>query len=204
MASATAASTFSVGRIALGGALRRAIGDDWVMTEPDEVAIYAYDGSVEHALPDAVVFPRDTADVQSVVRIAHELGVPIIGRGAGTGLSGGAIAACGGIVVSTSRMNRILRVSAADMDATVDAGVTRQQLNEHLLSKDTGLHFPVDPGPDASFGGLAATRAIGRHRQRNQVVDGHNRPWRQQRRSKVGNMPNGAARPPRPPARRSR
>jgi len=82
---ATATSTFSVGRIALGGALRRAIGDDWVMTEPDEVAIYAYDGSVEHALPDAVVFPRDTADVQAVVRIAHELGVPIIGRGAGTG-----------------------------------------------------------------------------------------------------------------------
>ena len=170
---ATATSTFSVGRIALAGALRRAIGDDWVMTEPDEVAIYAYDGSVEHALPDAVVFPRDTADVQAVVRIAHELGVPIIGRGAGTGLSGGAIAACGGIVVSTSCMNRILEVDYRNQRAVVEAGVVNADLSAHTACY--GFHYAPDPSSQAActIGGNIATNAGGPHTLLHGVTTNH-------------------------------
>ena len=156
-----AATTFSVGQIALAGALRRAIGDAWVMSEPDELAIYAYDGSVEHALPDAVVFPQDAAEVQAVVRIAHELGVPIIGRGAGTGLSGGAIAACGGIVVSTSRMNRILEVDYRNQLAVVGAGVVNADLSAHTMHY--GFHYAPDPSSQAActIGGNIATNAGG-------------------------------------------
>ena len=170
---ATATSTFSVGRIALAGALRRAIGDDWVMSEPDEVAIYAYDGSVEHALPDAVVFPRDTAETQAVVRVAHELGVPIIGRGAGTGLSGGAIAACGGIVVSTSRMNRILEVDYRNMRAVVEAGVVNADLSAHTSSY--GFHYAPDPSSQAActIGGNIATNAGGPHTLLHGVTTNH-------------------------------
>ena len=168
-----AATTFSVGQIALAGALRRAIGDAWVMSEPDELAIYAYDGSVEHALPDAVVFPQDAAEVQAVVRIAHELGVPIIGRGAGTGLSGGAIAACGGIVVSTSRMNRILEVDYRNQLAVVGAGVVNADLSAHTTHY--GFHYAPDPSSQAActIGGNIATNAGGPHTLLHGVTANH-------------------------------
>ena len=168
-----AATTFSVGQIALAGALRRAIGDSWVMTEPDELAIYAYDGSVEHALPDAVVFPQGAADVQAVVRIAHDLGVPIVGRGAGTGLSGGAIAACGGIVVSTSRMNRILEVDYRNQRAVVGAGVVNADLSAHTTPY--GFHYAPDPSSQAActIGGNIATNAGGPHTLLHGVTANH-------------------------------
>ena len=168
-----AATTFSVGQIALAGALRRALGDAWVMSEPDELAIYAYDGSVEHALPDAVVFPQDAAEVQAVVRIAHELGVPIIGRGAGTGLSGGAIAACGGIVVSTSRMNRILEVDYRNQLAVVGAGVVNADLSTHTAHY--GFHYAPDPSSQAActIGGNIATNAGGPHTLLHGVTANH-------------------------------
>lgn len=110
--------------------------------------------------PDGVVWPETTEDVAYVVAIATRYKVPLIPFGAGTSIEGHVNAPFGGISVDLSRMTRIVRVSAADLDCTVEAGVTRPMLNAHL--RDTGLMFPVDPGAgDATLGGMAATRASG-------------------------------------------
>jgi D-lactate dehydrogenase (cytochrome) len=109
--------------------------------------------------PDAVAFPDSTAEVAAVVRTCAAHGVPVIAYGTGTALEGGVIPEHGGIVVNLQHLDRIVRVSAEDLDATVEAGVTRERLNAHL--RDLGLFFPIDPGADASLGGMAATRASG-------------------------------------------
>jgi D-lactate dehydrogenase (cytochrome) len=109
--------------------------------------------------PDAVVFAENAEDVQFIVRVCAKRQVPIIAYGAGTSLEGHVNAPYGGITINLSRMNRILAVNAADMDVTVEPGVTRKQLNDEL--RDTGLFFPIDPGADASIGGMASTRASG-------------------------------------------
>ena len=90
--------------------LEEALGENAVLSEPYDLALYEFDGSVDKARPDAVVFPKSTTEVVAIVKIARYYGVPIVGRGAGTGLSGGAIPRAGGIVVSFARMNRILEV----------------------------------------------------------------------------------------------
>ncbi|MEM7704430.1 MAG: FAD-linked oxidase C-terminal domain-containing protein [Pseudomonadota bacterium] len=109
--------------------------------------------------PDAVCFPTTTEEVAAAVKACAERKVPIIPFGTGTNVEGQVVAVQGGLCIDLSRMQKIVRVSAEDMDCTVEAGVTRSQLNSFL--RDTGLQFPIDPGADASIGGMAATRASG-------------------------------------------
>jgi D-lactate dehydrogenase (cytochrome) len=111
------------------------------------------------AAPDVVCLPRTTDEVVEIVRASARFGVPVIPFGAGTSLEGHVHAIRGGISIDLREMNRILRVSAEDLDCTVEAGVTRLQLGKALRS--TGLMFPMDPGADATIGGMAATRASG-------------------------------------------
>ena len=109
--------------------------------------------------PDAVLFARSTEDVAHAVAIAAEHALPVIAFGTGSSLEGHVNAPLGGLSIDLSQMNRVLAVHAEDLDAVVEAGVTRTQLNSFL--RDTGLFFPIDPGADASLGGMAATRASG-------------------------------------------
>ena len=109
--------------------------------------------------PDCVVFPTTTAEVAEVVRMCARYRVPVIAYGAGTSIEGHIMAVEGGVTIDLSRMNKVIAVNGEDLTASVEAGVTRKQLNAEI--EDTGLFFPVDPGADATLGGMAATRASG-------------------------------------------
>ena len=111
------------------------------------------------ALPDAVALPETTAEVSAILAAAHRHGCPVVAQGAGTALEGHHLAVRGGIVLDFARMNRVLAVRPEDLNATVQPGLTREALNDALRA--TGLFFPVDPGANASLGGMAATRASG-------------------------------------------
>ena len=114
---------------------------------------------ITNQAPDAVVFPTTAEEVSEIVRTCAELGVPVIPFGTGTSLEGHVNAPAGGICVDMMRMDRIIAVQPEDLTVVVQPGVTREQLNTHL--RDQGLFFPIDPGANASLGGMAATRASG-------------------------------------------
>jgi D-lactate dehydrogenase (cytochrome) len=111
------------------------------------------------APPDGVVFAESTQDVAAVARLCHQHRIPMIPYGVGSSVEGQVLATCGGITISLAGMKRVLATHAEDLDCTLQAGVTRRQLNAEL--KGSGLFFPIDPGADASLGGMAATRASG-------------------------------------------
>jgi len=140
-------------------ALAAAFGERWSTKE----AVRAHHGRDESAfdptLPDGVVFAHSTAEVAEIVRLCSEYEVPVIAYGTGSSLEGHLLAIRGGISLDVSQMNSVISVNPEDLTATVQAGVTRKQLNTEI--KDTGLFFPIDPGADASLGGMAATRASG-------------------------------------------
>jgi D-lactate dehydrogenase (cytochrome) len=139
--------------------LRAIVGDRLQLGE----AIRLQHGSSEThfaaALPDAVVYPNSTGEVVAIVRLCVEAEVPIIAFGAGTSVEGNITPVRGGISLDMSEMAAIVEVNPEDFDCTVQAGVRREQLNEHL--RDMGLFFPIDPGANATLGGMAATRASG-------------------------------------------
>jgi D-lactate dehydrogenase (cytochrome) len=140
-------------------ALRQLLGDGF-STAPAQREQHGH-GEAYHPghLPEAVAFARSTAEVAAIVEICAAHRVPVVAFGAGTSLEGHVAALEGGVSLDLTRMDQVVAVHAEDFDATVQAGVTRKQLNAHL--RDTGLFFPIDPGADATIGGMAATRASG-------------------------------------------
>ena len=153
----------AAGRTRLARDLQAALGPGAVVWRPDDILAYEYDGSIDRGLPVAIVLPRDAAQVAAAVRIARRHGLPVVPRGAGTGLSGGAIASEGGVVVALTRMTRILEVDAANAIAVVEPGVVNLDLS--LAVAHHGLRYAPDPSSQraCTLGGNVAENAGGPH-----------------------------------------
>src|SRR5574341_4738 len=123
--------------------LERFLGKDAVLSARDDLRLYEYDGSVVQARPDCAVFPRTTDHVVEVVKLANRHKIPLVGRGAGTGLSGGALARQGGILMVFSRMNKILEIDVENQRAVVQPGVVNLDLTHAV--EHNGLYFAPDP-----------------------------------------------------------
>lgn len=147
----------------LASRLRAAIGSDAVFDTLEDVIMYEYDYGLDRGVPDLVTLPRTTTDVQRIVRAAREAGVPIVARGAGTGISGGAIPRQGGVVISTARMNRILEIDIDSRCAVVEPGVVNLDLTH--MAERVGLFFAPDPSSQkaSTIGGNVANNAGGPH-----------------------------------------
>jgi len=143
--------------------LKKILGPSAVLTLPEDVLLYEYDGSVEKGRPNAVVFPSTTNEVSSIVKLAAHHNVPIVGRGAGTGLSGGALASSGGLMIVFTRMNRILELDFENRRAVVQPGVVNLDLTRAV--EHAGLYFAPDPSSQKSctIGGNVAENAGGPH-----------------------------------------
>ena len=143
--------------------LRRIVGADGVLDQPEDMLVYEYDGSIDRALPQAVVFPTTAEQVSAVVKLATAHGVPMVPRGAGTGLSGGALAVQGGIVISTTRMTKILEVNVRDQIAVVEPGLINLKLSQAVAK--FGLHYVPDPSSQktCTIGGNVAENSGGPH-----------------------------------------
>ena len=139
------------------------LGPPGYLDQPEDLALYEYDGGVEKHRPDLVVFPRSTEDVSAIVKIAREFQVPFTGRGAGTGLSGGAIPREGGILVAFARMNRILEVDLENERAVVEPGVVNLDIT--LAAENRGYYYAPDPSSQraCTIGGNVAENAGGPH-----------------------------------------
>ena len=139
--------------------LRAVLGDRLELGEACRAQHGSSEAHFKPMVPDAVAFARSAEEVASLVRICAEHDLPVVPFGAGTSLEGHTLAVSGGLCVDLSGMNEIVAVNEEDLDCTVQAGVTREQLNEYL--RDRGLFFPIDPGANATIGGMAAARASG-------------------------------------------
>ncbi|HEY8284964.1 MAG TPA: FAD-linked oxidase C-terminal domain-containing protein [Chloroflexota bacterium] len=154
-------------------ALVDALGAATVLWQPYDMHLYAYDGSIDRARPEAVVLPTTTAEVATTLRICAEYNVPVTPRGSGTGLSGGAIPAAGGVLVCTARMNRILSVDPESRRAVVQPGVVNMHLSDKV--KEFGLYYVPDPSSQraCSIGGNVAENAGGPHTLLHGVTTNH-------------------------------
>jgi len=143
--------------------LRKIAGRDAVLDRPEDLMLYEYDAGVRKSTPGAVVFPTNTQQVSGIMRLASANHIPVVGRGAGTGLSGGAISQAGGLVIAFSRMNRILDVDVENARAVVQPGVVNLQLSEHV--SHLGLYFAPDPSSQkaCTIGGNVAENSGGPH-----------------------------------------
>ncbi|MCL6507903.1 MAG: FAD-binding oxidoreductase [Bryobacteraceae bacterium] len=139
------------------------VGPTGLLDRPEDLMLYEYDGSVDKARPDLVVFPRSTEEVAGIVRIAAHHNIPVVGRGAGTGLSGGAIPLAGGIVLSFARMDRILEIDIPNERAVVQAGVVNLDIS--LAVQKDGYFYAPDPSSQkaCTIGGNVAENAGGPH-----------------------------------------
>src|SRR5580704_16689313 len=143
--------------------LEKLLGDSSVLHKPEDLLLYEYDGSVEKGRPNIVVFPTTTRHVSRIVKLAAKYNVPVVGRGAGTGLSGGALARTGGVMLVFARMNRILEIDAENQRAIVQPGVVNYELTR--AAEPHGLYFAPDPSSwkSCTIGGNVAENAGGPH-----------------------------------------